>query len=287
NETANIYGYAPQDEAKLTSALIAGTANYHILSQDNGLIINSPGTVKNVYGWEPQLGDSLKFTTLDGRGEYVETTLTVMGITNNNDTFKGIFRMTDSTLRQITGTVCSDSWEIITTSTADNTVEQQITMLMQGNPYIKMQTYSAVVKERQAEFDRGWGMVFILALLVGVFGIINLINTNTTNMFSRKQELGILQAVGMTGKQMRTSLLSEGLINTFTATIITVTAGFPIGYMACFLVNKTITTAAYSFPWQASLLYFATLLTVQLFLTVYNVWTISKSPVIERVNITA
>jgi len=105
-------------------------------------------------------------------------------------------------------------------------------------------------------------------------------------MFSRKQEIGILQAVGMTGKQMRISLISEGFINTLIATLITVAVGFPVGYMACRLVNEAL-TAVYGFPWQSAILYFVILLGVQLLLTLYDVRSISKIPVIERVNVTA
>jgi len=289
NQTVNIYGYAPQDEEKLTNALIKGTGDYEELSQNNGLIVCSPGTAKDIYGWEPQLGDTIRLTTLAGNGEYIETMLTVMGITDNTDGFSEIFRMTDSALQKITGTACSDSWEIVIASSNDSAaeIEQHLTTLLQDNPYIQLQTFSATVEERQAELDTGWGMIFILALLLGVFGIVNLINTNSTNMFTRIQEIGILQAVGMTGKQMRISLMSEGLINTFAATLITVAVGFPFGYMACFLVNETITTTVYSIPWQAALLYFSALLIAQLLLTVYDVWTLSKIPVIERVNVAA
>ena len=80
NQTVNFYGYAPQDEEKLTNALMEGTADYEELSQNNGLIVCSPGTAKDIYGWKPQLGDTIRLTMLAGNGEYIETTLTVMGM---------------------------------------------------------------------------------------------------------------------------------------------------------------------------------------------------------------
>ncbi|HBY71241.1 MAG TPA: hypothetical protein DEG06_03265, partial [Lachnospiraceae bacterium] len=112
NTSINLFGYAPQDETKLSNALVAGTADYNELSRKNGVILNSPDTIKDIFGWEPQLGDTIEFATLAGNGEYVETTLVVMGITQNNDGFAELFRMTDASLQQITGTDCLDSWEI-------------------------------------------------------------------------------------------------------------------------------------------------------------------------------
>lgn len=284
----SIYGYAPQNEEDLTNALLDGTADYDKLSLNNGLIVYSPGDIKSFYGWEPRLGDTVKFTTLAGSGEYVETSLVVMGITGKNDNLPGFFRMTDSALQQITGTACIDSWELVTDYANDNmtATEQQLIALLQDSPYIQFETYAEALEQREAELSVGWGMFFLLSLLLGVFGIINLINANTTNLFSRKQEIGMLQAVGMTGKQLRISLLLEGVANTLIATVITVLLGLPIGYMACFWVNENL-LGMYNIPWQAALLYLAALSVVSLLLTVYDVWIISKTPVIERINIVA
>jgi putative ABC transport system permease protein len=153
----------------------------------------------------------------------------------------------------------------------------------QGNPNIRLQTYSDAVASRQAEFDAGWGLLFILALLLGVFGVINLINTNAATMLSRRHEIGIMQAIGMTGKQLRTSLMSEGLITTLTATLIAVILGFPAGYMACRLVNASL-TAVYGFPWKSALSYFSVLLAGEALLTFYDVRVIQKDPLVERIS---
>ncbi|WIV12433.1 FtsX-like permease family protein [Proteiniborus sp. MB09-C3] len=286
NTSINLFGYAPQYEAKLSHALVDGTADYNELSRNNGVILNSPDTIKDIFGWEPKLGDMIELTTLAGNGEYVETTLVVMGITKNNDGFAELFRMTDASLQQITGTDCLDSWEVITAAPKDDTIKLQLTALIHGNSHLQLRTYLAALEEQKAANATGWSIIYILALLLGVFGIINLINTHMTNMISRGQEIGVLQAIGMTSKQLRASLVMEGFINTLMATMITILAGVPVGYMACTLADNS-RTSIYNFPWQASLIYFIVLLAVQLFLIFYGVRTISKTPVIERMRNTA
>ena len=42
--------------------------------------------------------------------------------------------------------------------------------------------------------------VYIFVMFIGVFGIINLLNTLITNILTRKRELGVLQAVGLSSK---------------------------------------------------------------------------------------
>lgn len=52
----------------------------------------------------------------------------------------------------------------------------------------------------------GGGLSFILA----VIGILNFINTMVTSILSRRQELAMIEAVGMTGKQLKEMLMWEG-----------------------------------------------------------------------------
>ena len=51
----------------------------------------------------------------------------------------------------------------------------------------------------------------VLSFIVGLVGIINFVNAVITGIVSRKRELAMLQAVGMTGQQLRAMLVWEGL----------------------------------------------------------------------------
>ena len=90
-----------------------------------------------------------------------------------------------------------------------------------------METYTQSVqplydfesKERQvAEFD-GFRNMFltmggVLAGVIGLVGVLNFINAVLTGILTRKRELAVLQSVGMTGKQLKTMLVCEGLYYT-------------------------------------------------------------------------
>ena len=51
----------------------------------------------------------------------------------------------------------------------------------------------------------------LLCAIIGLVGILNFFNATMTGILSRRREFAVLQAVGMTGKQLKTMLVWEGL----------------------------------------------------------------------------
>ena len=72
-----------------------------------------------------------------------------------------------------------------------------------------------------AEFEGFRGMFLTmggaLSLIIGLVGVLNFINAVLTGILTRKRELAVLQSVGMTGKQLKTMLVYEGLYYTLLA----------------------------------------------------------------------
>lgn len=58
-----------------------------------------------------------------------------------------------------------------------------------------------------------------LSFVVGLIGVLNFVNTVLTGIISRRKELATLQAIGMTGKQLKTMLVCEGLFYTAGAVV--------------------------------------------------------------------
>jgi len=91
-----------------------------------------------------------------------------------------------------------------------------------------------------AEFEGFKGMFFTMGTalsgIVGLVGVLNFINAVLTGILSRKREFAVLQSVGMTGKQLKTMLVCEGLYYTILSlllcTLLTVGAGPLVGRAA-------------------------------------------------------
>lgn len=54
----------------------------------------------------------------------------------------------------------------------------------------------------------------VLCLIIGFVGVLNFFNTVMSGIIARKNEIAVLQAIGMTGKQVKEMLIIEGIIYT-------------------------------------------------------------------------
>ncbi|MDE6518817.1 MAG: FtsX-like permease family protein, partial [Acetatifactor sp.] len=92
--------------------------------------------------------------------------------------------------------------------------------------------------------------VYIFILLIGAFGTINLLNTLITNMLVRRRELGIMQAVGLSGRQLSRLLMAEGLLYTLGVYVLSVALGAPLGRLLCqvFSAMSVFGAVEYRFP---------------------------------------
>ena len=84
-----------------------------------------------------------------------------------------------------------------------------------------------------AEFE-GFRNMFLtmggaLAGIIGLVGVLNFINAVLTGILARKRELAMLQAVGMTGKQMNTMLVYEGLYYTMLSAALSLVLSAALG----------------------------------------------------------
>ena len=71
---------------------------------------------------------------------------------------------------------------------------------------------------------------YLFMAIVGLIGFMNLANTMIINITTKKHEYGVLQAVGMTNKQLNLSLQIQGLIFTVGTICVALAAGLPLGF---------------------------------------------------------
>lgn len=71
---------------------------------------------------------------------------------------------------------------------------------------------------------------YLFLVVIGLIGFMNLANTMIMNIITKKQEYGVLQAVGMTNRQLSHSLQIQGMLFTAGTVFIAVLAGLPAGY---------------------------------------------------------
>lgn len=109
-------------------------------------------------------------------------------------------------------------------------VEQSLNTLISNTSHTKMDTYHAQLQSAEYASRMMKLGCYLFMAIVGLIGFMNLANTMIINITTKKQEYGVLQAVGMTNKQLNLCLQIQGLIFTVGTICVALAAGLPLGY---------------------------------------------------------
>lgn len=165
------------------------------------------------------------------------------------------------------------------------TVEKELNELLMGMEHIDMSTYEEELSTSKSGMQllKVGGYTFLA--IVGLIGFMNMANTMITSIITRKQEFGVLQAMGMSNKQLNRMLQAEGLIFTIGTVIVSLIIGLPLGY-AIFLYGKNsgwIGLHVYHFPIKEVLIMIVLIIGLQGFLSFILSKNINKESLIDRV----
>ena len=113
-------------------------------------------------------------------------------------------------------------------------VEQSLNTLISNTSHIKMDTYHAQLQS--AEFASSMMKLgcYLFMAVVGFIGFMNMANTIIMNITTKKQEYAVLQAVGMTNKQLNLCLQLQGIMFTAGTICVALIIGLPLGYVLFF-----------------------------------------------------
>ncbi|MEI3502190.1 MAG: ABC transporter permease [Anaerovoracaceae bacterium] len=103
----------------------------------------------------------------------------------------------------------------------------------------------------RAEFE-GFRNMFtllggVLCVITGLVGILNFFNSIMTGIISRRREFAVLQSIGMTGRQLRSMLIYEGLLYAAGAILLSVVLSIIIEPLAGRLMENVFWFYSYSF----------------------------------------
>ena len=144
---------------------------------------------------------------------------------------------------------------------------------------------ASVVAEYKSLSDTIGMVGIVLAVILGLIGLMNFANTMVTSIIVRSRELAMLEAVGMTGGQQKKRLMKEG----FTYFIWTMLVSVVISSIMNVTVIKFLAAEFGMFVWRFTLMPLAVCLPLILILIIiipviaYN--RLSKRSVIDRLRV--
>ncbi|MFQ7110782.1 MAG: ABC transporter permease [Anaerovoracaceae bacterium] len=246
-----------------------GSIDYSKLVEDHGAVFTSDSFMDE-YGFE--IGDEIDFTVYDGDRQ-IPLTVTIQA--SVDDGGASTFVIPEETYESM-GLENNSITELFVAVDDDryDDVKEALSDVADSNERFSL--YS-----RDEEMDIGAMSVsmvkypmYAILLMIAVIGFMNLINTMITSIVTRKKELGMLQAIGLSDRQMTRMLSGEGLVFTAGTLAASLTLGNIFGYLI-FLWGRDsgfMSVTEYHYPVWESLLLALVLVAGQLLVT----WVIGR-----------
>ena len=223
--------YTRSSQKLIEQYLIDGTADLQELLKNNGIIIENGPQWKETFGWDAAIGDEL---LIEVGGQTLE--VKVMGIVDANIPYGG-YDTLFIPLEMLSKIVPIDNLNYQFIVDTDDSkwaaAKDEIQKIIPPTSSLYVSTLNDWVEAYNEKLLNYRMPVYIFVMFIGVFGIINLLNTLITNILTRKRELGVLQAVGLSSKQLSKMLLIEGLFYTLGVLLLSISCGTLIGYLLC------------------------------------------------------
>lgn len=199
--------YSKNTQKIVEEYLIEGTADLSELISNNGVIIANDLQWKEIFGWDVALGDEISLEIGEKKIQ-----VKVMGIVDANIPYGGYDTLFIPLEMLDTITPVENFNYQLIIDTDDNEwdiLKEEIQKMISPNARLYISTFNDWVEAYNEKLLNYRMPVYVFVMFIGVFGIINLLNTLITNVLTRKRELGVLQAVGLSGKQLSNMLLME------------------------------------------------------------------------------
>lgn len=282
--TSTNYAFSSDELQKMTPYLTEGKLDYSSMVSQYGIAVCYPQSYKEAFGWNPKIGDPVKITLQDREGKLVEQTFQVTALLNGNYRSKGpAFWMPVDVMNQLSGMKTVGDFEIVTDNRDQTAIIAALKSIVGKNPYLEYDSLKDRTEELQKSMQPTFNTMYILIAFLSLFGLINLVNTTITNLLARKREIGTLQAIGLTSRQLNRMLQTEGLFYTAGTAVFTLTVGSAFGYAVYRILTNIGMALHYHYPVIPVCIFIAALLIIQIFISTFTVQNLKKQSLIERI----
>lgn len=255
------------------------------LMSGNYVLVQGGNVMEEIYGWRLKQGDEVTFHYFDG-SRMAERTLEVLAVAREllDPMQEGWFYVPETAASEWTTIDNLDKEWIISTETNKETeAGAELEKILSQQSLLTMDTLQERRKMDSESCARIFGAITGISIFVIMFSILSMMNTLITNIITRKQELSMLESIGMQKRQVRKMLLSESVMIGVVNLIVTLAAGTTAGWGLCRMLNNAgLDYMIFQFPAVLFTLYAAMLLFVPVIITVVSIQNFSKESLVER-----
>ena len=283
-----IYPMNEEETRNIGKYIEEGSADYDKLMSGDYVLIADNTNALEIYGWQFNVGDVLTLHYYDGN-KTAEKEVTVLGILNDqyvldNDNLDGWFVRPEQAVLSFVPYDNLNAHLLISADPEKETaVGEAINEIVAKHPELSLEAYADREIAYSQTANSVFGTISGLAIFIMMFSILSMMNTLITNIVTRKQELAMLESIGMSKGQIRKMLLGESLILVLAAVGVTMTIGTLLGYVLTHLLhNGGAFYITFQFPVAFAIAYAAVLIAVPLIITLVSMKSFSKEALVER-----
>lgn len=150
------------------------------------------------------------------------------------------------------------------------------------NPQMDYVSKSAL-SEEFSSITRGYLVIGgAIAVVIGIIGVLNFVNTMMTSVITRQRELAMLQSIGLTDSQMKGMLVYEGMFFILATIVVSFLAGSVISVVFIQALNRILNCFEYQFVVLPYVIIFPLLIVVAYLVPYLSYRNIQKYSLIER-----
>ncbi|MCI8284142.1 MAG: FtsX-like permease family protein [Firmicutes bacterium] len=257
-----------------------GEIDYDKMLAENGAILSLEPFWEE-YGFS--IGDTVKLTVYDGSNRI---SLNVKVHAAVADGYASVFMIPQELYEKLNMKFNStNALYIHADKDKYDSVKSELQSISDSNQYFKLYSMDEELNIGGMGVNFTKYPMYVILIMIAVIGFMNLINTMITSIVTRKHELGVLQAIGLSDSQLKRMLAGEGLVFTAGTLAASLTLGNLIGYFVYLWAkeNHFMSLTAYHYPITETICLAAALILGQLFVTYFINKRVHKESLIDRI----
>lgn len=281
--TEFINGVPEEYAEELKKGITEGNVTYEELKSGDKVILD-----RALLHWYPDIkvGDKLKLNIHDGDNTFQkEIEVAAIGEYGTGLTNYNCLIMAKEGAEKLTINNSSSYFQVIADKDYDEALEASLQAIVDGSGRLQMRTWKNEYDTWENAIQMTRGACYAFIIILAAISIMNLINTMINSVHVRKKELGMMQAIGMSDRQLMKMLQLEGIFYTVGTLIISIGVGSLAGYPLFLYAKRTgmFDISTYHYPVAAAIIIILTLFVIQMLLAIFIAKSVRKDSLIERI----
>lgn len=281
--TEFINGVPEEYAEELKKGITEGNVTYEELKSGDKVILD-----RALLHWYPDIkvGDKLKLNIHDGDNTFQkEIEVAAIGEYGTGLTNYNCLIMAKEGAEKLTINNSSSYFQVIADKDYDEALEASLQAIVDGSGRLQMRTWKNEYDTWENAIQMTRGACYAFIIILAAISIMNLINKMINSVHVRKKELGMMQAIGMSDRQLMKMLQLEGIFYTVGTLIISIGVGSLAGYPLFLYAKRTgmFDISTYHYPVTAAIIIILTLFVIQMLLAIFIAKSVRKDSLIERI----